>query len=205
MKKLIAYLLTAVFLAVAVVISIAGAEVQDEAYTGSDLEEHTLDIDNWGRDETVRIVEDDVVREYGGDFHNDKYNAIGPIKYNDMIIVFGEPILLYPTFVNQNEAMQNAALVLADLIDSLAQENNLALLSEETLDAYEAAAYACMDNASFHESECTYFIGFIDFYRNKARNDEIKQLLSSYNKMEERLEIQSTLPFNNTEKIWMNW
>ena len=134
MKKLVAYLLTAVILSAAVIISIAGTEVRDQPYIDSDLEEHSLDIDSWGSDETVRIVEEDVVREYGGNFHNDKYDAIGQIKYNDKITVFETPLLLYPTFVDQNEAMQNAAVVMADFIDSLAQENSLSSLCEETLD-----------------------------------------------------------------------
>lgn len=199
MKKLVAYLLTAVILSAAVIISIAGTEVRDQPYIDSDLEEHSLDIDSWGSDETVRIVEEDVVREYGGNFHNDKYDAIGQIKYNDMITVFGTPLLLYPTFVDQNEAMQNAAVVMAGFIDSLAQENSLSPLSEETLDIYESAAYARMNNVSFNEADCIYFIDFIDFYRNKARNAEIQQRFSSYNNIEERMKIQSAYPFPNTK------
>ena len=194
MKRIITFILTAVMMSVMIVISISGVNAQKEASTDLSSEEYAMDIDNWSIEETE---EDEVVREYGGRFHNEKYNNICLIKYNDIISIFGTELLLYPTFVDQDEAMSNAAMIMADFINLLAQENGLTPLSEENLDEYEAAAYAYKNSTTLSEeelSDCIFFLGFIDIYRDKERNDEIKQAFSSYNDSNKRMLINRSLP-----------
>lgn len=69
MKRIITFILTAVMMSVMIVISISGVNAQKEASTDLSSEEYAMDIDNWSIEETE---EDEVVREYGGVFHNEK-------------------------------------------------------------------------------------------------------------------------------------
>lgn len=88
-------------------------DVESEDSHNSDLEKSAMNIDEWGIvEQRETFYEDDIVREYGGNFHNDKYNDICLIKYNDIINIFGTQLLLYPTFVDQNEAITNISVKL---------------------------------------------------------------------------------------------
>lgn len=148
--------------------------------------------------------DDDILREYGGDFHNDRFNDICPIKYNDIITIFDTEILLYPTFVDQNEAITNLAAKMSDLLEVLAQERNLAPLSDDNWEEYNTAVNVHMDSPDYNSendySKVRYLLGFFDIYENKACNDEIRQVLASYDNADERLKVKNSLPSGIPEK-----
>lgn len=169
---------------------------QDPLFPGNSNEPETQDDTRSNRQET--IFEDDILREYGGDFHNDKFNDICPIKYNDIITIFDTEILLYPTFVDQNEAITNLATKMSDFLQVLSQERNLAPLSDDNWEEYNTAVNVHMDSPDYSSENgyrnVRYLLGFFDIYENKTCNDEIRRVLASCDNADERLQVKKSLP-----------
>lgn len=144
------------------------------------------------------IYDDDILREYGGVFHNDRFNDICPIKYNDIITIFDTEILLYPTFVDQNEAITKLAAKMSDFLDVLADERNLAPLSDDNWEEYSSALYVHMNRPDYNSEDdygnIEYLLCFFDIYDNKSANAEIRQVLSSYGDNNGRKQVKDSLP-----------
>lgn len=196
MKKFIACILSVAMLAVMTIISILAIDVSADDENSSSY----IDIDNWDIKNAMEFIdEDDTIREYGGDFYNERFNNICPMKYNDIITIFGTDLLLYPTFINQDQALKNISVKLADFLNILASENGLDPLIDENLDEYESAAYIYMNNRALsrdEDSDADLFLRFIALYRNKERNNEIKEKYSSYNDAKKQENVSASLLYS---------
>lgn len=98
----------------------------------------------------------------------------------DSILINGRTESLYPTFANQEEALNKLKGAIPDYLSEISQTYGLSEINDSNWEEYVhyAQEYA---SSVLSEEDANYnvLLSFADIYENKAKNDHIKELVGS--------------------------
>ncbi|WP_342565125.1 amidase domain-containing protein [Paenibacillus sp. FSL R7-0345] len=112
-------------------------------------------------------------------------SKISPIKTTNMIVIDNKKVLLYPTFQNQQSAIDGINKEAAELLNTLSQRFALGeLTTDNWLDYRSSADQYATENSSMSEQETVQYSllnRFFDIYENQDKNNAITELVTRNN------------------------
>lgn len=153
----------------------------------------------------VGSIDAEVV-EVSEDFDTaDDISEIGSISYSEAIQVDGMTFNLYPTFDNEQDAINDAETKMPTLLPAMEEEYSLQNFSASSVQSYIDHFYEYLeheyqrtngkiDNALSSEMSC--FESFIDIYENDGCNKEIAQKIKEMNLSNIEKQVEDVLETN---------